>query len=175
MGPRRPNPSGNTSGMEQEPQQTPRVATVAESRDVAELLDAFNQEYGTPTPGPTVLAERLERLLADGNVIALLAGDPAIGVALMTMRPNVWYDGPVALLDELFVMPGRRGRGLGSSLLRCAEIVARQRGAELLEVNVDGDDTDARRFYERHGYANHEPGEDQPLLYYYRELADPTL
>jgi GNAT superfamily N-acetyltransferase len=102
-----------------------------------------------------------------------LAGDPAIGVALMTMRPNVWYDGPVALLDELYVTPALRGRGLGSSLLRCAEIVARQRGAELLEVNVDGDDTDARRFYERHGYVNSEQGEDQPLLYYYRELMAP--
>jgi len=49
--------------------------------------------------------------------------------------------------------------------------VTRQRGGELLEINVDGDDTDARRFYERHGYVNSEPGEDQPLLYY-RELGD---
>jgi GNAT superfamily N-acetyltransferase len=161
--------------MEEEPQQIPRAAAVAESRDVAELLDAFNQEYGTPTPGPTVLAARLERLLAEGNVVALLAGEPAIAVALMTMRPNVWYDGPVALLDELYVTPTRRGQGLGSALLRRAEIVARQRGAELLEVNVDGHDTDARRFYERHGYANSEPGEDQPLLYYFRELTDIPL
>ena len=161
--------------MEEEPQQVPRVATVTESRDVAELLDAFNQEYGTPTPGPAVLAARLERLLAEGNVVALLAGEPAIGVALMTLRPNVWYDGPVALLDELYVTPAHRGRGVGSALLRRAEIVARHRGAELLEVNVDGHDTDARRFYERHGYTNSEPGEDQPLLYYYRELTDAYL
>ncbi len=51
--------------------------------------------------------------------------------------------------------------------------MTRQRGGELLEINVDGDDTDARRFYERHGYLNSEPGEDQPLLYYYRELGTP--
>jgi GNAT superfamily N-acetyltransferase len=156
--------------MEQQPEVIARVATVPESHDVAELLDAFNHEFDTPTPGPTVLAARLERLLADGNVIALLAGAPAIGVALMTMRPNVWYDGPVALLDELYVAPALRGRGVGSVLLRSAETVARERGAELMEVNVDGQDTDARRFYERHGYANSEPEQDQPLLYYYREL-----
>ncbi len=105
-------------------------------------------------------------------MIALLAGDPAVAVALLTMRPNVWYDGPVAVLDELYVAPERRGQGIGSALLAAAEAVTRGRGGELLEINVDGDDTDARRFYERHGYANSEPGEDQPLLYYYRDLTE---
>jgi len=101
--------------------------------------------------------------LAGGNVVALLAGDPAVAVALLTLRPNVWYDGPVALLDELYVAPEVRGRGLGSALLAAAEALTRQRGGELLEINVDGGDTGARRFYERHGYVNSEPGEDQPL------------
>jgi hypothetical protein len=50
--------------------------------------------------------------------------------------------------------------------------MTRQRGRAVLEINVDGDDTDARRFYERRGYVNSEPGQDQPLLYYYRELGD---
>ena len=31
---------------------TPRVATVAEAGTVARLLDAFNREFDTPTPGP---------------------------------------------------------------------------------------------------------------------------
>ena len=151
---------------------TPRVATVREAATVARLLDTFNREYDTPTPGIAVLATRLERLLAGEEVVALLTGDPAVAVALLTLRPNVWYDGPVALLDELYVAPKLRGRGLGSALLTTAEAVTRQRGGELLEINVDGDDTDARRFYQRHGYVNSEPGQDQPLLYYYRELGD---
>jgi GNAT superfamily N-acetyltransferase len=160
--------------MEQLPVDTPRVATVAEVASVAGLLDEFNREYDTPTPGMAILATRLGWLLAGGDVVALLTGEPAVAVALLTLRPNVWYDGPVALLDELYVAPGKRGRGLGSALLAAAEAVTRQRGGELLEINVDGDDTGARRFYERHGYVNSEPGEDQPLLYYYRELGNAT-
>lgn len=152
----------------------PRVATVAEAATVAGLLDAFNREYDTPTPGQAVLATRLRGLLAGGQVIAVLTGDPAVAVALLTLRPNVWYDGPVALLDELYVAPELRGQGIGSALLAAVEAVTRERGGAVVEINVDGDDTGARRFYERHGYANSEPGEDQPLLYYFRELDETT-
>ena len=67
--------------MEQPSADTPRVATVLEATTVASLLDTFldtfNREYNTPTPGTAVLATRLERLLAGGEVIALLIGDPA--------------------------------------------------------------------------------------------------
>jgi GNAT superfamily N-acetyltransferase len=148
-----------------------RPASPADAVVLARLLDAFNREYGDPTPGVEVLAARLERLLAGPSALALLAGDPPAGFALLTLRPSVWYEGPVAVLDELYVAPELRSRGIGSALLAAAEVAVRRRGGDLLEINVDGDDADARRFYERHGYANTEPGETEQLLYYYRELA----
>ncbi|MDT4942742.1 MAG: hypothetical protein QOJ34_2831 [Pseudonocardiales bacterium] len=149
-----------------------RAGAGADVHTVANLLDAFNREFDTATPGPAVLAERLDHLLPGGAVVALVAGDPAAGFALLTLRPNVWYDGPVALLDELYVVPDLRGQGIGSKLLAAAEAVTRERGGELLEINVDGVDHDARRFYERHGYSNTEPGEDEPSYYYFRELPE---
>jgi GNAT superfamily N-acetyltransferase len=149
---------------------TARRAAPGEAVVVAELLDAFNREFETPTPGISVLAERLVGLLAGGDVVALLVGEPAVGVALITLRPNVWFEGPVALLDELYVAPSHRGQGLGGRLLAAAEALVRERGAELLEVNVDGEDVDARRFYERHGYSNREPGQTEAQLYYFKEL-----
>ena len=148
-----------------------RRAAVPDAPVVAALLDAFNREFDTPTPGEAVLADRLRRLLPGGDVVALLGGEPAVGLALVTLRPNVWYEGPVGLLDELYVAPAHRSRGLGTLLLQAAEQVVRERDGEALEINVDGDDVDARRFYERHGYRNSEAGSDEPLLYYFRELA----
>lgn len=85
-------------------------------------------------------------------------------------HPDIWYDGPVGLLDELYVIPAYRGAGIGSALLNGAESVTRDRGGELLEINVEGADADARRFYERHGYRNRERGQQQPSLYYWRVL-----
>ncbi len=151
--------------------ETPRIATVAEAQEVAGLLDRFNREFDTPSPGPAVLTARLKRLLSGPDVVALLAGDPA--VALLTLRPNVWCEGSVALLDELYVVPAQRRRGIGAVLLKAAEAVVRERGGELLEINVDGEDADARRFYERYGYTNHDPEQTQQQLYYHRNLVPP--
>jgi GNAT superfamily N-acetyltransferase len=148
----------------------PRVATPSDVDTVARLLDAFNREFDTPTPGPEVLAARLRGLLDGGDVIALLAGDPAVAVALLTLRPNVWFDGPVVLVDELYVAPESRGRGLGSALMVAMESLTRERGGELIEIAVDGADADAHRFYERHGYTSTEHGKEQPSFYYSRSV-----
>jgi len=134
------------------------------------LLDAFNREYHAPSPGSEVLTTRLYGLLAGSDVIAFLAGDPAVAVALLTLRPNVWYDGPIVLVDELYVAPEARGRGFGSALLAAVESLTRERGGELIEIAVDGADADAHRFYERHGYISTEAGQDQPSFYYHRTV-----
>jgi GNAT superfamily N-acetyltransferase len=143
---------------------------VAEAATIARLLDAFNREFDTPTPGVPVLEERLQRLLPSGDLVALLDGDPAQGVAVVALRPSVWHDGPVGVLEELFVLPGLRSRGVGSRLLRAAEAVVRRGGGSALQIEVDSGDADARRFYERHGYADHDPGRQDQALSYFRDL-----
>ena len=147
-----------------------RRATSADAELVAEMLDAFNREFDTPSPGVEVLAGRLRELLAGDDLVALLTGQPATGVAVLSFRASVWYDGPAVILDELYVRPELRDRRYGHALLTAACDLARQRGAEALEINVDGEDVDARRFYEAHGFTNTEPGAAEPMFYYYREL-----
>lgn len=147
-----------------------RQATPSDAVVVAEMLDAFNREFDTPSPGPQVLAARLRRLIERGHIVALLAGEPAVGVAVLSFRSNVWYEGPVATLDELYVRPHMRGQRFGHAMLETAYRLAREHGAETVEINVDGEDTDARRFYEAHGFTNTEPGATQPMYYYYRHV-----
>lgn len=148
----------------------PRLARPSDAEIVARLLDAFNREFHTPTPGPEALTTRLRGLLAGSDVIALLAGDPAVAVALLSLRPTVWSDGPVVLIDELYVAPTARGRGLGSALLAAVYSLTHERGGELIEIAVDGADTDAHRFYERHGYTSADDGQGRPSFYYSRSV-----
>ena len=147
-----------------------RRATTADAAVVAQLLHDFNTEFSAPTPDVGELQGRLTLLLAGEEVVALLIGEPANGVAVLCYRPSVWYQGPVAILDELYVRPELRGHRLGSALLDAAFDLTRARGGALIEINVDGEDTDARRFYEAHGFTNTEPDQTDPMLYYYREL-----
>ncbi|MFE5672733.1 GNAT family N-acetyltransferase [Agromyces sp. NPDC056523] len=137
---------------------------------VARLLHDFNTEFDTPTPGVAVLTGRLQSLLAGPSTIAYLAGEPATGVALVTLRSNVWYDGPVALLDELYVAPADRGRGLGSAMIELLVADAEASGVSAIEINVDAEDVDAQRFYERHGFSGVDPDTGERAFYYSLEL-----
>jgi GNAT superfamily N-acetyltransferase len=150
---------------------SPRLATVDDAAEVARLLHDFNEEFDTPSPGADVLARRLRVLLPGDETFAVLAGPPAVAVALVTLRPNVWYAGPVALLDELYVVPHLRGRGIGSAVLDLVIATARATRVDLVEINVDEGDVDAQRFYERHGFSGAgTPGSGERAYYYSREL-----
>jgi len=87
------------------------------------------------------------------------------------LRLNVWYNnGYVALLDELYVEPPLRGRGIGTAIIEQLLEIARRRGVELIEINVDESDVDAQRFYERHRFAVTGPDSDERAYYYFREV-----
>ncbi|KRD53928.1 MULTISPECIES: GNAT family N-acetyltransferase [unclassified Microbacterium] len=147
-----------------------RQATPLDAARLAELLHAFNTEFDTETPGVEVLAGRLRTLLGGTSTFAVLGGDPAVGVALVTLRPNVWSDGPVALLDEMYVEPAHRGGGVGGAVLRHMVEICRELGVAAIEINVDESDAAAMRFYERHGFSGVDPDSGERAFYFYRSL-----
>jgi ribosomal protein S18 acetylase RimI-like enzyme len=138
---------------------------------IARLLHDFNTEFGEPTPGVTALTEYARRLLAEGEMTVLLAGDGPEGISLIRFRPSVWTGATEAHLQELYVVPRLRGGGIGRALLEAAMATARAAGATGIDLNTGTTDTVARALYESCGFSNREGSPDGPsMLFYEREL-----
>lgn len=148
-----------------------RKARPEDAGTIGRLLSDFNAEFDSPSPEAGTFARRLTVLLGRDDVLVLLAevDERDVGVAFLTLRPTPYADGPLAQLEELYVRPDQRSRGVGTLLVE--ELLARLRGLQVAEVHVgvDEPDTDARRFYERHGFSNVQPGTEERMLLYLRE------
>lgn len=157
-----------------------QVAGRADAAVVGRLLAQFNAEFDTPSPTAEQFTDRFAALLTRRDVLVLLStsdetssvtGDAvsgATGFAFITLRPTPYYDGPLAQLEELYVVPSLRDGGIGTRLLHAALEAVQARGAGEMHINVDEVDTDTRRFYERHGFTNVEA--DGRMLCYVQEL-----
>ena len=148
-----------------------RRAGESDAEAVGRLLHDFNTEFEEPTPGPAALAERVRELLAGGDTAILVGGPGPDGLAVLRFRLSIWTRGLECYLAELYVVPARRGEGLGRALMEAAMDEARKRGADYMDLGTSEDDVAARGLYESLGFSNREGKPDGPLNYFYeREL-----
>ena len=148
-----------------------RRATSADADDIGRLLHDFNTEFGDPTPGPERLAKRIETLVAGGDTVVLVGGEGPDGLAVLRFRPAIWAEAPECYLAELYVVPDRRGHGLGRALMNAVLELARQEGAAWIDLGTSDADVAARGLYESLGFSNREGKPDGPVNYFYeREL-----
>jgi ribosomal protein S18 acetylase RimI-like enzyme len=148
-----------------------RPADVSDAEAVGRLLHDFNIEFDEPTPGPDALAERVRVLLAAGDTQILIAGEGPDGLAVLRFREAIWDAALECYLAELYVVPARRGHGVGRALMEAALDAARAEGATHMDLGTSDDDVAARGLYESLGFSNREGRPDGPLSYFYeREL-----
>jgi ribosomal protein S18 acetylase RimI-like enzyme len=144
-----------------------RAAGPGDLDGLGRLLCDFNLEFGEDSPAPAVLAARLGQLLDHGDTAVLVVGDGPDGLAVLRFRPALWISGLECYLAELYVIPPRRGQGLGRALMQAALREAAERGAATMDIGVDEPDLAARRLYESLGFTNRSGGGDGPLMYVY--------
>jgi len=148
-----------------------RRAGAADAAAIGQLLYDFNREYDEPCPEPDVIASRVRELLSGGDTAVLLGGTGPDGLALMRFRRSLWTPNLECYLAELYVVPDRRGHGLGRALMNAAMALAREQGADYMDLGTSEDDTAARALYESLGFDNHEGrGSGPRALYFERDL-----
>jgi ribosomal protein S18 acetylase RimI-like enzyme len=148
-----------------------RRAEIDDAAAVGRLLHDFNSEYDDYTPGPEAMGKRIAELLESGDVTVLLGGPGPDGLALLRFRPSLWSETLDCYLEELYVVPDRRGQGLGKALMEAAMDTARSMGAGYMDLGTAETDTAARALYEKLGFSRTEGKPDGPINYFYeREL-----
>jgi ribosomal protein S18 acetylase RimI-like enzyme len=147
-----------------------RRAGVEDAATIARLLHDFNTEFEDFTPGVEALAEFAAPLLAEGEMTVLLGGEGPDGMSLMRLRPSLWTGKPEAYLQELYVVPALRARGIGRALLEATMAAARAAGATGIDLNTGQTDSAARALYESCGFTNLEGPGGPVMLFYEREL-----
>jgi GNAT superfamily N-acetyltransferase len=136
---------------------TLRPATQDDVAALVDLVAAFYEEDGFMTEH-AVLRGRLAALLAQPSASLTLAvtSDAPVGFALTTVR-LVLESGLVAELQDLYVRPEQRGRGVGSALVADAARWARDGGAEVLDVVIAPNGRDVahlHRYYASRGFVD---------------------
>ena len=86
---------------------------------------------------------------------------------MLRLRSSVWTGLPEAYLQELYVVPERRRRGIGRALLEATMATARQAGASSIDLATGEGDAAARALYESAGFTNLEPLPGSPRMLFY--------
>lgn len=100
----------------------------------------------------------------DAAMAPLLAGSPhgavwligprraPVGYLVVSFGWSVEYGGMDAIVDELYIRPGVRGRGMGSEALNAVAQALKQTQVRALHLEVDRKDDSALRLYNRAGF-----------------------
>lgn len=122
------------------------------------LVTAHHHEAGIQL-SDAVRREGLEPLLSGiPHGCAYLIGPPRapIGYIVVTFGWSMEFGGMEATIDELFVRPGVRGRGIASEALIALPRALASAGLRAIHLEVDRDNPAALKLYRRAGFAPRE-------------------
>ncbi|HEV2227314.1 MAG TPA: GNAT family N-acetyltransferase [Steroidobacteraceae bacterium] len=138
---------------------TPAIVRPAARGDIPQLL-ALVRRYWDYEHIAGFEALRVELLLQQ------LIGEPRLGAAWVADAGgrlsgylvavsvlSLEHGGLMAEIDELFVLPEERARGIGGRLLAAAEGALAARGCVRLQLQLSLGNAAARGFYQHRGYA----------------------
>lgn len=114
-------------------------------------LAAFEREPDAVEATEAMLAEALFGAMPAGEAVIAEAGGEALGFALFFHNFSTWTGRRGVYLEDLYVTPAARGRGVGGALLRHLAGIAVERGCARFEWSVLDWNADAIAFYRKVG------------------------
>lgn len=122
------------------------------------LVAAFHGEMGLDTDADHRAAAIAPLLSGSPHGAVWLIGPrrAPVGYILLTFGWSVEFGGLDAIVDELFIRPAVRGRGMGLEALDGIAKAMKQAGVHALHLEVERTDDKAQRFYRKALFATRE-------------------
>jgi len=124
-----------------------------EAGTLIELARAFHHEDSHPLDAA---GEAALRQIAQDEPLArawiVRENGEAVGYLVITLGFSVEYGGRDGFIDDLYVEPAARGRGLGRKLLEFAVAQAANLGIGTLHLEVETNNKSANRLYRKTGF-----------------------
>jgi ribosomal protein S18 acetylase RimI-like enzyme len=133
-----------------------RRAVPADAEALLDLAQEFYREEGYPFDR-TVARAAWDALLRDpgqGWAWVIRRREKPVGYLLVTFGYSLEYGGRTAFVDEIYLSPAHRGRGLGTKALALAERAAAEDGARAIHLEVERSNTKAHALYRRRGFTD---------------------
>ena len=134
-----------------------RHASAADAAPVAELISRFFQEEGFDVP-PEAVRQRADVFLSEAANAVFLAEQEGVAVGVATVTTVFGFEtGRYAEVEDLYVLPAHRGRGVAAALLDAALAWCRSRGCSDVEVVVTPEAEQRHGlldWYHRRGWVN---------------------
>lgn len=120
------------------------------------LVAAFHAEEGIALSDEARRAglEPLLQGIPHGAVYLIGPPRAAIGYVVITFGWSVEFGGLDGFIDELYIRPGVRGRGIASETLQSLPRALAGAGLKALHLEVSHDNATAQRLYARAGFAS---------------------
>jgi GNAT superfamily N-acetyltransferase len=132
----------------------PSPARPDEEAALTKLLSAQLEEHGFSLSAE-VLVQAVRSALEDDSSARILVArdaDHPVGFAYVSVQGSLERGGRVLWVEQLYVLPELRERGIGGQLLQAALDLARAQGCLAAELEVDDSHGRAANLYGRAGF-----------------------
>jgi GNAT superfamily N-acetyltransferase len=128
-----------------------RAVEPDELDELVRLIDAYLRFYEIEGVSEQRIREFFSRFLSPGDgglLIGARRDGRLVGYACLYWHFSSTPPAETVLLNDLYVVEGERGSGVGRALIEAAAALARRRGAERLEWVTAPDNLTAQRLYD---------------------------
>ena len=132
-----------------------RRASERDSEVVVQLARAFHDEDGHPLlrEGVAALLNMLKSDFRDGQVLIASVDGEICGYGVLGYGYSHEHGGRDTFIDDIYILPAYRSRGLGAALVKVLEQSAHKAGCRAIHLEVMPGNT-IEQLYRRLGYGD---------------------